>query len=70
MDNNSKQLIDSLKNAVVKAVNPSKIILFGSYAKGNQTVSSDIDLLVIEDEGFSRTRQRRKEAAKIWQALL
>lgn len=29
-----------------------KVILFGSYAKGNQSVNSDIDLLVVTNDDF------------------
>ncbi|HMB21214.1 MAG TPA: nucleotidyltransferase domain-containing protein, partial [Anaerolineales bacterium] len=32
---------------IVSALNPEKIILFGSYAYGNPTPDSDVDLLVI-----------------------
>lgn len=32
---------------LVRAVNPEKVILFGSYAYGNPTPDSDVDLLVI-----------------------
>jgi len=41
---------------IVKALDPEKIILFGSYAYGNPTPDSDVDLLVIME-----TRSRRKE---------
>ena len=34
---------------VAEAVNPDKIILFGSYAYGEPTDKSDIDLLVIKN---------------------
>jgi predicted nucleotidyltransferase len=33
----------------LKSSNPYKIILFGSYAKGNPNEHSDIDLMVILD---------------------
>ena len=33
----------------VAARNPARVILFGSYARGNADESSDIDLLVVED---------------------
>ena len=33
---------------LVDAAHPRKIILFGSYAHGNPTEDSDVDLLVIE----------------------
>jgi uncharacterized protein len=33
-------------------LNVSKVILFGSYAKGTQTDDSDIDLLVVTNDNF------------------
>jgi len=39
--------LDEIKEQIVKAVSPEKIILFGSYARGNATEESDIDLLVV-----------------------
>jgi predicted nucleotidyltransferase len=38
---------------IVKKIKPEKIILFGSYAHGNPTPDSDVDLLVI-----MKTRKR------------
>jgi len=33
----------------LKTLKPSKVILFGSYAKGTETENSDLDLLVVLD---------------------
>ena len=44
---------EQLQQAVVrlvKAASPSKVILFGSYARGDATEDSDLDLMVIERE--------------------
>jgi len=41
--------INDIINRIAKKFNPDKIILFGSYAMGNATNSSDLDLLVIQD---------------------
>lgn len=41
--------LEEIKERIVKAVSPEKIILFGSYAAGTATEESDIDLLVIWD---------------------
>ncbi len=41
-----QQAVDRL----VVAANPSKVILFGSYARGDATEDSDLDLMVIEAE--------------------
>jgi predicted nucleotidyltransferase len=51
-----------LDNLVIllKSSDPYKIILFGSYARGNQNEDSDIDLMVILDNyHVSRTYQER-----------
>jgi hypothetical protein len=39
------------------------ILLFGSWARGNQRPASDIDLLVIVREGFQRTVEYRDDTA-------
>ena len=41
--------LESIKNRIVEAVSPEKIILFGSYASGESTEDSDIDIVVIWD---------------------
>ena len=42
-----------------------KVILFGSYARGNPTPDSDVDLLVIWDTRRSRT-QRSLAVSKLF----
>jgi predicted nucleotidyltransferase len=53
---------ETLPQAVIKIVrelNPEKIVLFGSYAHGNPTHDSDVDLLVImETDGNKKDRYR------------
>lgn len=61
----SNQIIDEIVRRIIDSARPIKIILFGSFARGNQTEESDIDILVIEDE----VRFRRKEMVKIRRAL-
>lgn len=39
---------------IAAKLKPEKIILFGSYAKGNPTPDSDVDLLIILDTQKSR----------------
>lgn len=43
----TEELIQEIKERIVSAINPEKIILFGSYAYGTPTKDSDLDLLVI-----------------------
>lgn len=39
--------IQNLANRIADQFRPEKIILFGSYARGNPTPDSDVDLLVV-----------------------
>jgi predicted nucleotidyltransferase len=49
----------------------SKVILFGSYARGTQSKDSDIDLLVVTNDDFifDSFAQKMKTKIKISQAL-
>lgn len=48
------QEIARLTARIVEAERPEKIILFGSYARGTATETSDIDLLVISRSTLPR----------------
>ncbi|MDI6793294.1 MAG: nucleotidyltransferase domain-containing protein [bacterium] len=61
----SNQIIDEIVCRIIHSAKPIRIILFGSFARGDQTEESDIDILVIEDE----VRSRRKEMVRIRRAL-
>lgn len=52
---NIKQKLTGLVNIILSKVNPSKIILFGSYARMEYTISSDFDILLLTDEDLPRT---------------
>lgn len=45
-------------NAVQERYDPDQIILFGSAARGEMTEHSDIDLLLIRDDGFDKRMRR------------
>ena len=47
MDNNIPYM-DKIIPLIVSLVKPDQIILFGSYARGDNTEKSDIDLLIIK----------------------
>ena len=48
---NQKELNQKLKQIIkdLKPYQPEKVILYGSYAKGNAKKHSDIDLLIIKE---------------------
>lgn len=64
-----KQRIDSMVERLVNVADPEKIILFGSQAKGTARPDSDVDLLVIEKEPFSKERSRWRESTRLLMAL-
>jgi uncharacterized protein len=43
----AKHEIRALARRIAAGFRPERIILFGSYARGDQTADSDVDLLVI-----------------------
>ncbi len=65
----TNELLQRMTDAVVQAIEPEWVILFGSQAKGTARPTSDIDFLVVEAEPFGPERSRRKEAAKVWRVL-
>ena len=51
--------IENIKNIIVSEYHPDKIILFGSYARGDNKPDSDIDILVISDREKHLPRPKR-----------
>jgi predicted nucleotidyltransferase len=61
LDISTAEQITQLCEQIVRAFHPQKVILFGSYAYGQPSLDSDVDLLVVMSfEGSSR-----EQAAKI-----
>ncbi len=46
--------LDELVRRIVKAVNPLRIIMFGSAVRAEMTPDSDIDILVVMPDGTHR----------------
>lgn len=57
--------IQEMVMAIVRIVDPVSVILFGSYARGDVRDGSDVDLLVVEREGFDGKRSRWNELRTI-----
>ncbi len=65
----SEELIDRMARRIVREVDPERIVLFGSWARGEANEQSDVDFLVVEREPFGPNRSRREEAVRIWLCL-
>lgn len=46
----ARETIDDIAQRLVAAADPVKVILFGSYARGDADEDSDLDFLVVERE--------------------
>ena len=58
------QIINDMIARIVQGFRPNKIVLFGSYARGEATENSDIDLLIVFSEPVNK-RQRAIEIRRI-----
>ena len=57
MNESEKRLLDEIVQRIMKVAHPRKIILFGSYARGEAGLASDLDILVIVDSAEPRYRR-------------
>ncbi len=62
-------LIDRMAQVIVEAADPEQVILFGSRARGDADVDSDVDLIVVESMPFGADRDRGAEETRLWRAL-
>jgi len=52
-----QKAIDQVVEQIVEKFKPQKIILFGSYARGNPRPESDVDLLVVMETSLREVQQ-------------
>jgi predicted nucleotidyltransferase len=62
----SPAMVDDLVSRVVRCVAPSRIIVFGSAARGEVGPNSDLDILVIVPDGTHRSETARKLCHALW----
>lgn len=52
-------LINTISERIVAAFNPQSVMLFGSYAEGDQKADSDLDFFVVNDTKQTNRDLRR-----------
>ena len=52
--------VEQIRNIVVSEINPDKIILFGSRARGDSNDDSDYDILILKSQ-FKNRREALKD---------
>ncbi len=60
-----REVLEEMVRRIVGAVNPVRIILFGSAARGQMRSDSDLDVLVVMPDGV----HRRRTAQSIYRKL-
>lgn len=53
----AKEKIDEIVKKIADSVRPEKIVLFGSYATGNPTKHSDLDICIVVKNGNGKNRE-------------
>ncbi len=64
------EVLREITDAIVREIDPERIILFGSRARGDVGKDSDIDLLIVERGPFGKGKSRRNELTKVERALV
>ena len=64
------ELLAQMTEAIVQAVAPEQIVLFGSQARGTAGPNSDVDLLIIVQEPFGPHHSRFEEINRVSHALV
>ncbi len=60
----TEKQIDNVVDKIVKNTKPKKVIWFGSYASGEPTDDSDVDLLVVKENSDVPRHKRGREIRK------
>lgn len=55
----AKKIISIYKESLTNRIRVKKLILFGSWARGEQTKESDIDLVVVSDDFAGLSEKKR-----------
>ena len=62
-------MVREMVAAIVDEVGAERVYLFGSRVQGGERSDSDVDLLIVDREGFGPHRSRWRELSRIRRAL-
>jgi predicted nucleotidyltransferase len=54
MQTTTKAFLKEITEKIVRSVSPQKIVLFGSYARGEENAESDLDILIYTSDEVLR----------------
>ena len=62
----NEELLQTITTRITEAIRPQKIILFGSWARGERDPHSDIDLLIIQESSLPRPQRYAQVRRLFW----
>ena len=65
----SDEILAEMVQTIVREVDPERIYLFGSRARGNARADSDVDLLIVERKSFGPQHSRFQEINRVYRVL-
>ena len=65
----TEDLIAEMVARIVQEVDPERVYLFGSRARGDAREDSDVDFLIVKGAGFDAQTERRREEGRLYRAL-
>src|SRR4030095_6203034 len=65
----TEEVLSDMVQAIVREVDPERIYLFGSRARGEARQDSDVDLLIVVSEPFGPEHSRFQEINRGYSAL-
>jgi uncharacterized protein len=65
----TEEFLSDMVQAIVREVDPERIYLFGSRARGEARQDSDVDLLIVVREPFGPEHSRFQEINRVYRAL-
>ena len=61
-----EEIIQTIVSRIAETIHPQKIILFGSWARGERGPHSDIDILVIQESSQPRPQRYAQVRRLFW----
>jgi predicted nucleotidyltransferase len=61
-----EEFLQIITTRIAEAIHPQKIILFGSWARGERGSHSDIDLLIIQESNLPRPQRYAQVRRLFW----
>jgi predicted nucleotidyltransferase len=65
----TEEVLSDMVQAIVREVDPERIYLFGSRARGEARQDSDVDLLIVVSDPFGPEHSRFQEINRVYRAL-